>query len=75
MSKLIKAFTGNSIVVQHLASLLEEEGIPVFVKDNTQSARLAGFGVPTNSVELYINEEHAEKVEGIVKEFEEGMVE
>lgn len=69
MSQHIKVFTGSSITVNRLADLLEKADIPTMIKDEVESGRLAGFGTPTNSVELYINATDVEKARAIYEQF------
>lgn len=69
MSQHIKVFTGSSITVNRLADLLEKADIPTMIKDEVESGRLAGFGTPTNSVELYINATDIEKARAIYEQF------
>lgn len=46
-SQYSKVYSGSFIVVQLITQNLEKEGITPIVKDETESARLAGFGIPT----------------------------
>lgn len=58
----IKLFTGNFLTVQLLVSELEKIGITPIVKDESESARLAGFGHPIQGVqELYVHEDNLDK--------------
>ena len=41
----IKIFTGNAISVLALRNALEEKRIVAVIKDDSESARLAGFGM------------------------------
>ena len=41
----IKIFTGNTIDVLALRNALEEKRIVAVIKDDSESARLAGFGM------------------------------
>lgn len=54
MKEHIKIYTGSSILINRIVSLLDENNIPSLVRDNEESGRLAGFGVPQNSVELFV---------------------
>jgi hypothetical protein len=53
-SEYTKIFTETNIIVRGLQNQLEEKGFHCIIKDNTESGRLAGFGVPQASVELHI---------------------
>ncbi|EAR11527.1 hypothetical protein PI23P_06286 [Polaribacter irgensii 23-P] len=61
-----KVFTDNAILVNRLYSLLSEAGIDARISDRVESARLGGFGVPVNSVELFIFKKDVEKAEPII---------
>ena len=50
----IKVFSGTSLLVNRLSFLLDEAKIPSLIKDHVNSGTLAGFGSPTNNVELFI---------------------
>ncbi|WP_341221025.1 putative signal transducing protein [Polaribacter atrinae] len=64
-----KVFTDNSILVNGLQSLLKEAGIDSIVSDGVESGRLAGFGVPSNSVELFILKTDLKEAEPIIDSF------
>jgi hypothetical protein len=66
-----KVFTDNSILVNRLQTLLNEEGIGSRILDGIESARLAGFGVPTNSVQLFVLNTDLEKAQSIVNLYRE----
>ena len=62
-----KLFAGSFIVVQRITQNLKEQGISPIVKDETESARLAGFGTSTSGLqELYVNAYEKVKAETIV---------
>jgi hypothetical protein len=69
MTEHIKVFTGSSIIVNCIKNILEEHNISSLLKDHTESARLGGFGIPTNSVELFILQEDLEKAQPILDDF------
>lgn len=69
MKEHVKILTDSAIVIQRIAQLLEEEKIPSLVKDNVESARLAGFGIPLNDVELYVYTTDVDRAEMIIKSF------
>lgn len=69
MNEHIKFYTGNSILVKRLAFLLDDEDIPSIIRDNVESARLAGFGIPDNSVELLIFSSDLDKAIPIIEKF------
>lgn len=66
-SQYSKVYSGSFIVVQLITQNLEKEGIKAIVKDETESARLAGFGTPTYGFqEVYIHSSEKHKAERIV---------
>ncbi len=66
-SNYSKLYAGSFIVVQLITQNLEKQGITPIVKDETESARLAGFGTPTYGFqELYVHSDEKTKAEAIV---------
>lgn len=47
-------YTGNRVDVQRIKALLEENNIFPIIKDESESARLAGFGAPTLMQQLWV---------------------
>ena len=65
MKEHVRIFTDSAIVINRIAQILDENKIPSLIKDNVESARLAGFGASPNEVELYVYEsdiDHAKKI-------------
>ena len=57
-----KIYTGNFLTVQLLVSELEKLNITPIVKDESESARLAGFGTFTLGLqELYVHNNNLDK--------------
>ncbi len=71
MSEFVRLLTSSLITVNRIALVLEQKDIPALIKDNTESARLAGFGSPQNDVDLYVNKSDFEKARKVIQEFEE----
>jgi hypothetical protein len=69
MNKHIKIFTSSSIIVNRIASILNQNNIQTLIKDNVESARLAGFGISSNDVELYVDNSDLESAQKIINEF------
>jgi hypothetical protein len=68
-SNYIKIFTGSFIIVQHITDNLKEIGINSVIKDETESARLAGFGPSIPGLqELYVNKDEIDKAIPVVEE-------
>lgn len=70
MNEPIKLLTGSTIKIQHVAALLGQNNIPSLIKDNTESARLAGFGSMQNDVDLYVNTVDLEKAQQLITDLE-----
>tara|TARA_B100000787_G_scaffold166340_1_gene151417 strand:- start:1300 stop:1530 length:231 start_codon:yes stop_codon:yes gene_type:complete len=68
-NKHIKIFSEAPIIVNRLRSLLEEEDIISLVKNNIESARLAGFGALSDIIDVYILSTDIEKASEIVNTF------
>lgn len=69
---LKKIFSGSEILAQALQSRLEQANINVIVKNNIQSARMAGFGHAAMAVEVFIEEYNMEKADPIIEAFKMG---
>ncbi|GEM_PF-3339355 len=68
MSNLKKILTDSAINIDHMADLLNDQDIPSMIKNNNQSASLAGFGSVSNNVDLFVNEGDAENALKIIKQ-------
>lgn len=66
---LMKAFSGSEILALALQSKLEEAGVETLVKNNIQSARLAGFGTSGTAVEVFIQETDFAKANPVIEQF------
>lgn len=66
---LMKVFSGSEILALALQAKIEEVGVDTVVKNNIQSARLAGFGNSGQAVELFIQETDFAKANPIIEEF------
>jgi len=75
-SDYIKIYTGSFIIAQLIVDQLEAIGISPLVKDETESARLAGFGssIPGYQ-ELYVTKDELDSsipvVESVTSELQE----
>ena len=69
MNERVKILTDSAIVITRIVQLLDEEKIPSIVRDNVESARLAGFGTSSNNVELYVYRSDLDRAESIIKTF------
>lgn len=66
---LIKIFSGSEILAIGLQEKIEAIEIKTVIKDNIQSARLAGFGSLGLAVELFIEERDFEKARSVIEKF------
>jgi len=66
-----KVFTDDSILVNRLQTLLKEVEINSKIRDRVESARLAGFGVPINSIELFVLNTDLEMAKPIIEAYKE----
>jgi hypothetical protein len=66
---LMKVFSGSEILALALKEKIEAIGVDVVMKDNIQSARLAGFGSSGSAVELFVQETEYGKVSPVIEEF------
>ncbi len=71
----IKIFAGTQLFVNRLSFLLDEASIPSLIKNHHESGRLAGFGSPTNAVELFIYTTDTEKAAPIIENFRKEIAE
>ena len=64
----IKIFTGNAISVLALRNSLEEKSIIAVIKDDSESARLAGFGMVAPGLqEVFVHEDELDQAVRIVE--------
>ncbi|WKD86059.1 hypothetical protein KCTC32516_01411 [Polaribacter huanghezhanensis] len=71
----IKIFTGTSILIDRLSYLLDKEKIPSLIKNHHESARLGGFGLAIDNIELFIYGSDLEKATPIIEEFKKEIAE
>jgi len=65
----MKVFSGSEILALALKEKIEAIGVDVVIKDNIQSARLAGFGSLGSAIELFIQETDFAKANPVIEEF------
>ncbi|WP_016990660.1 putative signal transducing protein [Flavobacterium sp. ACAM 123] len=66
---LMKVFSGSEILAMALKEKIEAIGVATVMKDNIQSARLAGFGSSGSAVEVFIQETDFAKANPVIEEF------
>ena len=69
----IKLFSESPIIVNRVRSLLQEQGIGSLVKNQIESARLAGFGVSVDIVDLFILSSDLEKANKVLITFKKDI--
>ena len=69
MNKHKRILVNSAIIVNRAAELLDQNNIPNRIKNNVESARLAGFGSPSNNVELYVDVVDEERAKEIIESF------
>lgn len=68
-SNYSRIFIGSQVQAQSLVARLTEVGINPVVKDEAESARLAGFGSSaTTSSEIYVHKDELEKAESVLNQ-------
>ncbi len=65
----MKIFSGSEILALALQEKIEAIGVKTIVKNNIQSARLAGFGNADLAVEVFIQEVDFGKASPVIEEF------
>ena len=66
---LMKVFSGSEILAMALKEKIEAIGVDTVLRNNIQSARLAGFGTMGQAVELFIQETDFSKANPVIEEF------
>ncbi|QDO95351.1 DUF2007 domain-containing protein [Formosa sediminum] len=67
-SDYTKVFTGSFIIIQLIVDKLEAVGIKAIVKDESESARLAGFGASIQGQQdLYVSKEETHDALAIIE--------
>ncbi len=66
---LMKIYSGSEVLAIALKEKIETAGVDVVMKDNVQSARLAGFGSLGQAVELFVQESQYGKIYPIIEAF------
>lgn len=63
---MIKVYGGSEIMAQSVQAKLEEAGISTIIKNNIDSATVAGFGSFDQTVQVFVNEEDVAKATSII---------
>ncbi len=66
-SNYIRLFIGSSVAAERIVDNLKEIGIVAILKNEAESARLAGFGnVMQDNVEVYVHNNEFEQASSIL---------
>ena len=68
-SNYVKIFSGNTLLGKRIVERLHKIEIEAIVKDESESARLAGFSSSMlNNIDLYVHKDEVVKAEVVIKE-------
>lgn len=66
-SNYTRIFIGNTIAAKRISNQLEEMGINPIIKNEAESARLAGFAPSMlNETEIYVHNDELEKAKKVI---------
>ena len=67
-SDYTKIYTGNPFIVQQMVTQLQEMGIEPIIKDESESARLAGFAANIDGDrEIHVNHKEVDGAKAVVE--------
>ena len=73
-SNYTKLYGNSAVITQQLVQLLHENNIETIIKDEGESARLAGFGSSINNFqEVHVHKDSYEKALAILTNFEQSI--
>lgn len=68
--ELVRVFTCTEMTCQLLSAELENAGIPVMIRNDSQSAVAAGFGIGSPSaIDIYVTESKVELAIPVIEDF------
>ena len=67
----VKVFSGTSIIVRGLQNILDDNQIGYVIRDNVESARLAGFGAQRNDIDVYVLENDFSRAKALIENYQE----
>lgn len=65
---MVKVFSGSEVMALSAKNKLEEAGITVMTKNNIQSGAMVGLSPIGQAVELYVNDNDAQRAKNILAE-------
>ena len=66
----VHIYTGSSVVVLALRNALEAENIIPVIKDESESARMAGFGITQDQQQVFVHQDELQKAEKVLSTLE-----
>ncbi|WP_375580774.1 DUF2007 domain-containing protein [Marivirga tractuosa] len=69
---MVRVYSDTEININMLNIELAKIGIPSLVKNEFQSAVMAGFGASPNSVDLYVNASDVEEATKVIQDLMKG---
>jgi len=68
--ELVRVFSCTEVTCRLLQAELDKAGIPVFIRNDFQSAVAAGFGIGTpSSIDIYVKESDVESAIPVIEGF------
>jgi hypothetical protein len=65
---MIRVYSDTEININMIRAELAKIGIPSLVKNEFQSALMAGFGATPNAVDLYVNSADIEEASSLIQD-------
>ena len=69
MDEHIKIYSNSAIIINRIVQILDDNKIDSLIKDNVESARVAGFGASYFDVDLYVRQSDSQKAQSIIQSF------
>lgn len=71
METTVKIFSGSEVLSIRVKSILEENNIAYFERNDIQSGIGAGFGVADQAVHIFVSPEQEQQARELLSDFEE----
>jgi hypothetical protein len=66
----VHIYTGSPVVVLALRNALQAENIIPVIKDESESARMAGFGITHDQQKVFVHQDELQKAEKVLSTLE-----
>ena len=66
----VHIYTGSSVVVIALRNALQAENIIPVIKDESESARMAGFGITHDHQQVFVHQDELQKAKKVLSTLE-----